>query len=347
MPTPTDNYPQLRPVPSQGTSTGLTLGVCTYNRGPAIVQTLEAICAMSRVGGRVAELIVIDNASTDDTPAVVDAFIARAASAPAPTDAPALPIRRVVEPRQGLAQARRRLIEECQTELVAFLDDDVLPEPAWAEAMIRVMDQHPRCGVAGGKVRLNFETGPTKIALRYASFLARQDLGENELLVSEPTRSLVGAAMCLRKPSVIATGWLESQSMPDRQGATLSSGGDNELCIRLRRAGFEIRYTPHAIVDHLIPERRQTVEYLAKLGAGIGSSIPFIKLLAHDNPTPQWAQTQLRLAQTRQARAMIFEWRREYRPIRLAEHEGRVEGWRRVLEKLSGSGRESGHAKRT
>jgi GT2 family glycosyltransferase len=317
-------------------TTRLTLGICTFNRGPAIVQTLEAICAMSRVNGRVAELVVIDNASTDDTPAIVDEFIARAASTAAtPTADAALPIRRVVEPRQGLAQARRRLIEEARTELVAFLDDDVLPDPTWAEAMIRVMDQHPRCGVAGGKVRLKFETGPTKIALRYASFLARQDLGETELLVSEPTRSLVGAAMCLRKPSVIATGWLESQSMPDRQGATLSSGGDNELCIRLRRSGFEIRYTPAAIVDHLIPERRQTVEYLAKLGAGIGSSIPFIKLLAHDAPTPQWAQTQLRLAQTRQARAMIFEWRREYRPIRLAEHEGRVEGWRRVLETLS------------
>ncbi len=310
-------------------TTKLTLGVCTFNRGCAIEQTLRAIVAMHD-SGRIAELLVIDNASTDDTAHVVDAFIAEAAKTH-----PAFPVRRVVESRQGLAQARRRLIEEARGELVAFLDDDVLPDTAWAEAMLATMDEHPKCGVAGGRVRLKFETGPTRVALRYASFLARQDMGDADLLVDDPTRSLVGAAMCLRKDSVVATGWLESQAMPDRQGAALTSGGDNELCIRLRRAGFEVRYTPRAMVEHLIPERRQSVQYLAKLAAGIGSSIPMIKLMANASPSVAWAQTQLRLAQTRQARAMIFEWRRDIRPIRLAEHEGRVEGWRYVLEKLS------------
>lgn len=310
-------------------TTRLTLGVCTCNRGPAIQQTLRAIADI-RGPARIAELLVIDNASTDDTPRVIDDFIAHASHSH-----PALIIRRVVEPRQSLAQARRRLIDEAAGDFVAFLDDDVLPDPAWAQSVLDIMDRQPNCGVVGGRVRLKFESGPTRIALRYSSFLARQDLGNAELLVDDPTRSLVGAAMCLRKQAVIATGWLESQAMPDRQGAALTSGGDNELCIRLRRAGYEVRYTPSAVVDHLIPQRLQTVPYLAKLAASIGNSIPMIKLLAHPNPTLSWAQTQLRLAQTRQARAMIFEWRREIRPIRLAEHEGRVDGWRYVLEKLS------------
>jgi cellulose synthase/poly-beta-1,6-N-acetylglucosamine synthase-like glycosyltransferase len=39
--------------------------------------------------------------------------------------------RYTIEPVRGLSRARNRGISECRTELIAFLDDDVLPEPDW------------------------------------------------------------------------------------------------------------------------------------------------------------------------------------------------------------------------
>lgn len=307
-------------------TTRLTIGICTFNRGPEIRDTLASLCAMENPGGRVERIVVVDNNCTDDTPGIVDAFAA---------GSPAIPVVRVVEKRQGLAQARRRLIEESTTELVAFLDDDVIADKRWAASVLDLMDRKPRAGVVGGKVRLVFQAGPTRLATRFSSFLARQELGDAELLVDDPTRALVGAALCLRRQAIIESGWMDTQVMPDRQGTMLTSGGDNELCIRIRQRGWETWYQPGAAVDHLIPARRQTREYLARLAAGIGLSIPFVKLLANPKPTEAWAESNLRQAQTRRARTLLLEWRRDLRPIRLAEHEGRVEGWRQVCERLS------------
>ncbi|CAN5723910.1 hypothetical protein BH11PLA1_BH11PLA1_21710 [soil metagenome] len=310
----------------------LTLGACTYNRGPELLDTLRAIAALRRpvdAAGAplVLELLVIDNNSTDGTAALVDGF----AGAQAAGD---LPVRRVVETRQGLAQARRRLFTEARGDLVAFLDDDVIPDAAWAEATLAAFERHPNAGAVGGRVRLAFRTGPTALAHRFRSFLAEQELGAGELLITDPTKALVGAALCLRRDAVVKSGWLERQSMADRQGETLSSGGDNELCVRIRRAGFETWYAPGALVDHIIPAQRQTGDYLARLAAGIGVSIPQVKLIAREAPTVDWARENLRRAQTRRARTLLLEWRRALRPIRMAEHEGRVEGWSRVLREL-------------
>ena len=36
-----------------------------------------------------------------------------------------------IEPKRGLSRARNRGIRECHTDVIAFIDDDVLPEPDW------------------------------------------------------------------------------------------------------------------------------------------------------------------------------------------------------------------------
>lgn len=319
----------------------LTIGVCTYNRGPQLLDTLRSILAMrspidpATNQGRIAEVLVIDNNCTDGTAELVDSLIAsRSASSNASSPA-FIPLRRVVEQRQGLAQARRRVFAEATTDLIAFLDDDVIADPAWGESILTRLDAAPRAGVVGSRVRLSFQSGPTPLAQRYRSFLAEQEMGTRPLNVTDATKALVGAAMALRRKAVEDSGWLGRQLMPDRQGLALSSGGDNELCIRIRRSGWETWYEPGAVVDHLIPAARQTREYLARLAAGIGLSIPHIKLLANPDATAYWATCQLRAAQTRYVRTLLLEWRSQLRPIRLAEHEGRVEGWRSVIETLS------------
>lgn len=62
------------------------------------------------------EIIVVDNASTDQTSKVAKLYGADLV---------------LTEPRQGTNQARQRGLEEAQGEIIAFLDADCIPPPEW------------------------------------------------------------------------------------------------------------------------------------------------------------------------------------------------------------------------
>lgn len=306
----------------------LVIGICTYNRGRKILQTLQAAAALDRFDGRVSRLIVIDNNCTDDTPAVVDAF----AAARGPRD---LPIERITEPTQGLAAARQRLVRATHEPLIAFLDDDCLPGRDWAASMIRAMDTHPRAGAVGGPVTLRWESGPTPLARRCATMLAQQHRGPHEHELTQPEDCLVGAAIALRREAVLQSGWLDTRQLIDRRGHELSSGGDFEICIRLRRAGWQLFYTPAASVEHIIPAERQTREYLTRLSRGVSLAKAPLKWLASGQPGLDWARQHATRARARRLRSMLLEWRPSIRPLKLAEHAGRCEGWEALIQRLS------------
>ena len=53
---------------------------------------------------------------------------------------------------KGASAARNLGIKQAQGEIIAFLDDDVLPFPDWAEEMIKTYDDLPIIGVTGPAV---------------------------------------------------------------------------------------------------------------------------------------------------------------------------------------------------
>ena len=120
MASPSDAFPAAAASKrNSGASTGhtrcaaqltisLTLAVPTHNRAATLGQTLASLAAQSLPAGVEADCIVIDNASTDDTAAVVDDF-ARGACA--------FPMRRVFEPRPGSSFARNRAVDEAAARL--------------------------------------------------------------------------------------------------------------------------------------------------------------------------------------------------------------------------------------
>src|SRR5207245_10771084 len=70
------------------------------------------------------EVVIVANASTDDTAAV-----ARAAW-PEP---PPGPLRVVTEPRLGIGHARLRALETATYDVVGFVDDDNWLAPGWVQ----------------------------------------------------------------------------------------------------------------------------------------------------------------------------------------------------------------------
>lgn len=325
----------------------VVLGICTFNRGGAIVQTLDSIATMLRSGDGGwclrARVMVVNNNSTDDTESVVRAWAARNGD---------VRVDVVLEVRQGLTHARRCLFASSDEPLVAWVDDDVLLNAAWLDEHVCVMERDERVGMVGGRVQLRYLSRPSAIAVQNAQFLAAQDYGDEEREIGGGAdgvpEGLVGAAVLLRRSAVEATGWIKGSELSDRLGEALSSGGDYELGIRVRQAGYRLWYTPAGSATHLIPESRVTKGYLIRLAAGISRAEPMLSYLQAGMPRGEageaWVQLRLLRAEKKLRRTRWLEWRPMRRQFRLAQRRARLEGWEELLERVRD--REAGEKKR-
>ena len=94
--------------------------VCTYNRADMLRSALASLYDLATDGEFTYEIVVIDNASTDATPAAIAAAAAESSA----------PLRGVHEPQKGVVAARNRGIREARGRWIAFFDDDQLAELA-------------------------------------------------------------------------------------------------------------------------------------------------------------------------------------------------------------------------
>ncbi len=102
----------------------------TFNRAGYLQLALESACAQTYP---YLEIIVLDDASTDHTPAVVHAFQKR--------DDRILYVRN--HRNRGLVPNWRQGVEMAQGDFFCFLGDDDVLEPAFVERLLEPLRQHP------------------------------------------------------------------------------------------------------------------------------------------------------------------------------------------------------------
>src|SRR5438876_1065934 len=126
----------------------VTVAICTWNRAALLDQTLARMRDLCPPAGVTWELVVVDNNCTDGTAAVVARHAAH------------LPVRRVVEPKQGHSNARNRGVDEARGDYLIWTDDDVLVAPDWLGAYSAAFSRRPDAGYFGGKIEPWFEADP-------------------------------------------------------------------------------------------------------------------------------------------------------------------------------------------
>ncbi|MBS0660581.1 MAG: glycosyltransferase [Verrucomicrobia bacterium] len=236
-------------MPADAPVPRVTVAIPTYNRAAILRQTLATLARQDFPPAEW-ELLVIDNASTDDTPAAVAEF---AGSVPPP--------RYLREPAQGLNHARNRAIAEARGEVLIFGDDDILVRPDWVRQMSAPLLADltaRRLGALGGEVIPVFPEGmPEYVRTWHRPLRFRADLGP----VGDRS-SPMGANLAFRRAVFAEHGLFRTDL--DRKGGSLLSGGDSEMIARLRRAGLEIWFAPAAEVQHQMPATRTAFRYVAR-----------------------------------------------------------------------------------
>ena len=160
--------------PSRSPTVDLSLVVNTFQKPRHLAIVLESIALQRGADGRF-EVIVTDDGSTDETPAIVAAF---GAAAP-------FPVRFVSQPHDGFRAARVRNhgARIAAGDYLLFLDGDCLLPPDHLAAYLE--RRRPRCANLGGCARLPEEASATLMP----ESLATIDLAS---LVPDAERRLLG-----------------------------------------------------------------------------------------------------------------------------------------------------------
>lgn len=205
---------QLRPVAS--------VVVITRNRCESLRRTLAGIARLNHPSY---EVIVVDNASTDDTREVVHTARARYVFSAA---------------GNGISRTRQIGVEEARAEVVAMCDDDCVPEPDWLTYMLERFTGNEELALVGGRVinvgfpgRRQFK-GTTRPA------------GPNGIMefVEEPADAeyFGNLNMALRRSAVMEVGGYDPFLKAGRE--------ELDLAASLRQAGYSTAYEGAAVVTH-------------------------------------------------------------------------------------------------
>ncbi len=251
----------------------IDLVICTYNNAPLLNKTLLAITQLKVPSFVDWGILVVNNNCTDETSRVVAQFINEGA----------IPVRTIVEGRQGVTAARFCGVSNTNRTWIAFIDDDCILAEDWLEQAALFIDEHPKCGMFGSRIRLQFEKEPAPFVLNFPYAYAGKNHGDTARLMP----AVAGAGMVVLKKALEDCGWINNQLLEDRTGNQLISGGDMEIAIRVR-ALYEVWYNPQCSMNHIIPERRTTKKYLRRMLFGLGASRHHVLALSWGGAYMSW-----------------------------------------------------------
>jgi len=251
---------------------GVSIVIPCHNAARRLPDTLANLACQQVPPAIPWEVVVVDNASTDDTSSIALAAWPKSLS---------VPLRVVHEPRLGAAPARSRGLTEAAYEFVSVVDDDNWVCTDWIATVAEVMSQHPEVGVCGSLSRAVCE-GPVPLWFdQFNSAYAIGAWGEEPGDVTQKRAALWSAGLTIRK-----TAWEQLQQkgfqplLAGRKKKDLTCGDDSEICYALRLSGWRWWYEPRLRFQHYLPASRLNWQYLRRLHRGFGASSIVLDLYA-------------------------------------------------------------------
>ena len=233
--------------------------ICTYNRERYIAQALERV---SKTECADYEILVVNNNSTDSSEAKIQAFMEAN---------PAVPVRYFVETKQGLSNARNRGMAEARGDVFVFLDDDSLVQGDYLRTLDEYLTMNPQADAFGGRIEPLFDECPRPKWLCSWSmgWVSALDMGE-AVREFEGKAFPIGANMGIRRAMAEKVGPFNPEL--GRKGGNMDAGEEKDMFRRIRAAGGTIWYFPGLRVQHVIPAKRTTLEYVRRFADGVGIS---------------------------------------------------------------------------
>ena len=210
-----------------------TIVMPVYNQAEHTERCLHALAANDEAEPNY-ELVVVDNASTDWTPYLLNSFEGDVQVLSNDTNL-------------GFARACNQGAKAAQGDFVVFLNNDTLPHPGWLKAMVGVAESDPKVGIVGAKLLY-----PESEKVQHAGLVLHNGVPEHlhrgvdyrdpRVETQCEMDMVTGACMLVRKELFEELGGFDE--------AYLNGVEDVDFCLRVREHGFKVVYCPHAVLDH-------------------------------------------------------------------------------------------------
>jgi GT2 family glycosyltransferase len=209
-----------------------TIVIPVHNRAELTRRCLDAVHATAPAG---CETIVVDDASTDETPRLLAGY------------GEAIRTLTLTE-NAGFATACNRGAAAADSDLLVFLNNDTEPQPGWLEALLAHAEANPGAEAIGAKLAYPGGT------VQHAGVVFGQDGYPHHLYAglpadhpavnrSRPLQAVTAACMLVRRQAFEAIGGFDA--------GYENSLEDVDLCLRIGERGGEVHYCGEAVVTHL------------------------------------------------------------------------------------------------
>lgn len=239
---------------------GISVVICCYNSSQRLPETLRHL-ASQKIDGIEWEIVLVDNASTDDTVASAKMIWAELGSK--------CELRIISEHKRGVNHARMSGIRAAVHEVVLFCDDDNWLSGDYLQQAASIMSD-TSIGVCGARGTAVFEGTEPVWFSQYEAVFACSGQAEKEGVLGWDNIGLYSAGMLVRRSvvlEVLATGY---ESVFEARGDNKLSGGEDfELVVLIRTMGYKAYYSPRLSFKHYMPESRMQWSYLVRLVRGM------------------------------------------------------------------------------
>lgn len=242
---------------------GVSVIICCYNSTSRLYETLKHLSQQETPENLLWEIILVNNASTDNTVA----FASEVWKSFNRNDN----IFRIAEElKPGQMHARKKGVNEASYECIIFCDDDNWLGKEYVFHAYKTLLKDDNIGAAGGQNLpvTNADEYPDwwePYKDKYALGIPAKESGD----VSH--RGFVLGAGLVTRRSLFLQAFNEKYPslLNGRNGESLSTGDDFEYCKRILLWGYSLYYEEKLILEHFIPKERLTIAYRDRLMKGI------------------------------------------------------------------------------
>jgi GT2 family glycosyltransferase len=180
------------------------------------------------------EVIIIDNASTDNTPQMLSA------------------IENIIvitnQRNLGFVEACNRGASRAQGAYLHFLNNDTIVTPGWLAELVNTFDADSSVGAAGSKLvypnlRLQEAGGHVGPGAKAGNIGKFDDSGKPQYNRLREVDYCSGASLMVRRDLFERIGGFDRQFAP-------AYWEDTDLCFSIRKLGFRVMYQPASMVIH-------------------------------------------------------------------------------------------------
>lgn len=229
--------------------------LATRNGARTLGRTLDAFARLERPASNW-QLIAVDNGSTDRTPVLLEERLRK------------LPMTILREPRPGKSTALNLALPLAREGIVAFVDDDIVPNADWLQKLEAAIAANPGYALFAGRILPLWEVEPPSWVLKCVDVSACYGVHAERQEGPCPHYILYGGNMAIRAEAIGAA--LFDESYGPNATAQFAMGGETEFVRLLSEAGSKAWYCRDAVVRHSIPPEHMRIDWLLNRAANFG-----------------------------------------------------------------------------